>query len=58
MTHHDARSLRVAMIGQAPQERTMFYCPTCQGGLGPTDDGKPQRPLGSGSRGSAGAYRR
>lgn len=39
--------VRVAMIGQAPRERTMFYCPRCQGGLGPTDDGRPQRPLGS-----------
>ncbi|MEO8851129.1 MAG: DNA-formamidopyrimidine glycosylase family protein [Allobranchiibius sp.] len=38
--------IRVAMIGKAPQDRTMFYCPTCQGGLGPTDDGKRQRPLG------------
>lgn len=38
--------VRVAMIGKAPQDRTMFYCPTCQGGLGPTDDGARQRPLG------------
>ncbi|HET8598885.1 MAG TPA: DNA-formamidopyrimidine glycosylase family protein [Segeticoccus sp.] len=37
--------VRVAMIGEPPHERTMFYCPTCQGGLGPTDDGRPQRPL-------------
>lgn len=42
--------VRVAMIGEAPRERTMFYCPGCQGGLGPTDDGRPQRPLGSGPR--------
>jgi endonuclease VIII len=35
------------MIGQAPQDRTMFYCPACQGGLAPTDDGRPQRPMGS-----------
>ncbi|TWE13342.1 Fpg/Nei family DNA glycosylase [Rudaeicoccus suwonensis] len=40
-------TVRVAMIGTAPQERTMFYCPTCQGGLGPTDDGRTQRPLNS-----------
>lgn len=40
-------TVRVAMIGAAPRERTMFSCPTCQGGLGPTDDGRPQRPLGS-----------
>lgn len=38
--------VRVAMIGEPPQDRTMFYCPTCQGGLGPTDDGRYQRPLG------------
>ncbi|KQU66413.1 Fpg/Nei family DNA glycosylase [Phycicoccus sp. Root101] len=49
--------IRVAMIGQAPQERTMFYCPSCQGGLGPTDDGRPQRPMGS-SGGRATPYRR
>ncbi|MEO6997147.1 MAG: DNA-formamidopyrimidine glycosylase family protein [Terracoccus sp.] len=40
-------TVRVAPIGQPPQERTMFYCPGCQGGLGPTDDGRGQRPLGS-----------
>lgn len=42
--------VRVAMIGAPGRERTMFYCPGCQGGLGPTDDGRPQRPLGSGAR--------
>lgn len=40
-------TVRVAMVGAPPQERTMFYCPGCQGGLGPTDDGRPQRPLGA-----------
>ncbi len=40
-------TVRVAPIGQPTQERTMFYCPGCQGGLGPTDDGRRQRPLGS-----------
>lgn len=40
-------TVRVAPIGTPPQERTMFYCPSCQGGLGPTDDGRTQRPLGS-----------
>ena len=40
-------TVRVAPIGLPPQERTMFYCPGCQGGLGPTDDGRRQRPLGS-----------
>lgn len=39
-------TVRVAMIGAAPYDRTMFYCPSCQGGLGPTDDGRPQAPLG------------
>ena len=40
-------TVRVALIGPATRERTMFYCPSCQGGLGPTDDGRPQAPLGS-----------
>jgi endonuclease-8 len=40
-------TVRVAMIGEPTRERTMFYCPACQGGLGPTDDGRPQAPLGS-----------
>ncbi len=43
-------TLRVAMVGEAPRERTMFYCPRCQGGLAPTDDGRPQRPLGTDTR--------
>jgi endonuclease VIII len=50
-------TVRVAMIGEPGHERTMFYCPGCQGGLAPTDDGRPQRPLGS-SSGRAGPYRR
>jgi endonuclease-8 len=50
-------TVRVAPIGPATRERTMFYCPGCQGGLSPTDDGRPQRPLGSsGGRGTP--YRR
>ena len=48
--------LRVAPIGVAPADRVMFYCPTCQGGLGPTDDGLPQGPLGS-SGGRRTSYR-
>jgi len=51
-------TVRVAMIGTPPQDRTMFYCPRCQGGLGPTDDGKRQTPLGSSSQGRAKPYRR
>ena len=43
-------TVRVAPIGTPTRERTMFYCPTCQGGLGPTDDGRPQRPLGASGR--------
>ena len=44
--------VRVAATGDPPRERTLFSCPTCQGGLAPTDDGRPQRPLGSGGRGA------
>ena len=40
-------TVRVAPIGEPTRERTMFYCPGCQGGLGPTDDGRRQAPLGS-----------
>ena len=50
-------TVRVAMSGRAPRERTMFSCPTCQGGPAPTDDGRPQRPLGS-TPGARGTYRR
>jgi endonuclease-8 len=39
--------VRVAMIGPALKERTAFYCPSCQPGPTPTDDGKPMNPLGS-----------
>jgi len=41
-------TVRVASIGAAALERPMFYCPGCQGGLGPTDDGRPIAPLGAG----------
>ncbi|MEW1955957.1 DNA-formamidopyrimidine glycosylase family protein [Kineococcus sp. NPDC059986] len=43
-------TVRVAMIGDPPQDRTAFYCPGCQRGPAPTDDGRPQRPLGSSGR--------
>lgn len=43
-------TIRVAPIGEPGRERTMFSCPTCQGGLAPGDDGTPQRPLGTGAR--------
>jgi endonuclease VIII len=47
-------TVRVAPIGVAPQERKMFYCPGCQGGLGPTDDDRDQRPLGAEGRSASG----
>ena len=37
-------TVRVASIGTLPVQRVMFYCPQCQGGLGPTDNGRAQRP--------------
>lgn len=49
--------VRVSMIGPPGRERTMFYCPACQDGLAPTDDGRPQRPLGS-TGGRSTPYRR
>jgi endonuclease-8 len=30
-------TVRVAMIGDPARERTIFYCPGCQGGIAPTD---------------------
>lgn len=35
-------TIRVAMAGDPGRERTLFSCPTCQGGLAPNDDGRPQ----------------
>ncbi len=40
-------TVRVAPIGPPTRERTMFYCPTCQGGLAPGDEGRRVAPLGS-----------
>lgn len=40
-------TIRVAPIGPPTRERTMFYCPSCQGGLAPGDSGAPVAPLGS-----------
>ncbi len=40
-------TIRVAPIGPALKERPAFYCPVCQPGPTPTDDGKPRRPLGA-----------
>lgn len=39
--------VRIASIGPETRVRALNYCPTCQGGLAPTDDGRPQAPLGS-----------
>jgi endonuclease-8 len=50
-------TVRVALAGMPGRGRTIFYCPACQGGLAPTDDGRPQRPLGS-AGGRATPYRR
>lgn len=43
-----ASTVRLATIGTQPRERVMFYCPSCQSGLAPTDDGARQAPLGHG----------
>ena len=40
-------TVRVAQLGPPTRERAMFYCPTCQGGLAPNDDGRPIAPLGA-----------
>lgn len=42
--------VRIALTGTPPRQRTIFSCPTCQGGWAPTDDRAPQAPLGSGQR--------
>jgi endonuclease-8 len=40
-------TMRVAASEAGPRSRTIFYCPQCQGGLAPSDDGRPQAPLGA-----------
>ncbi len=51
--------VRVASIGPKLMQRTAFYCPVCQPGPTPTDDGRSQRPLGAGPRSPRGnPYRR
>lgn len=42
--------VRLGTVGRPPQERVIGYCPTCQGGLAPGDDGRPQAPLGHARR--------
>lgn len=39
--------VRVAALGDGAHERVFFSCPGCQGGPAPTDDGRPQAPLGA-----------
>lgn len=39
--------IQVAMIGTAPQERALPYCPGCQGGSSPPDNGRAARALGA-----------
>jgi endonuclease-8 len=43
-------TVRVASIGPVDKRRPAFYCPACQPGPAPTDDGRPQSPLGSSPR--------
>jgi endonuclease VIII len=43
-------TVRLARLGAAPTDRVACYCPTCQRGPTPTDDGRQQRPLGSSRR--------
>lgn len=38
--------VRMATVGEPPQQRVLCYCPTCQGGLAAHDDGRPQGRLG------------
>ncbi len=40
-------TVRVAPVGDPPRDRPAFYCPSCQVGPTPTDDGRPRAPLGS-----------
>jgi endonuclease-8 len=40
-------TVRVASVGDPTTQRPAFYCPTCQPGPTPTDNGRPQAPLGS-----------
>ncbi len=50
-------TIRVAPLHVGNHERVVFWCPHCQPGLVPTDDGKVRRPLGSGPRAARSAYR-
>jgi endonuclease-8 len=39
--------VRLASVGTGVLQRSIAYCPTCQGGLAPTDAGEPIGPRGS-----------
>lgn len=41
------RTLGDGAPGDGAQDRVFFSCPGCQGGPAPTDDGRPQAPLGA-----------
>lgn len=45
-----ATTIRVAPLGRPPQQRVIFWCPSCQPGPAPTDDGRTQAPLGASRR--------
>lgn len=51
-------TVRVAPIGSGPTARSAFSCPTCQPGPRPTDDGRPQAPLGHDRRAGTAPRRR
>jgi endonuclease-8 len=44
-------TIRVAPLAVGSHQRVVFWCPFCQPGTVPTDDGRPPAPLGSGPRG-------
>lgn len=44
--HRCGAPVRLATVGAQPRQRVLNYCPSCQGGLAPTDDGARQAPLG------------
>ena len=51
-------TVRVAPLGSGPTARSAFSCPSCQPGPRPTDDGRPQAPLGHDRRSAAAPHRR
>ncbi|WP_188942050.1 DNA-formamidopyrimidine glycosylase family protein [Nakamurella endophytica] len=45
--HRCGTTVRVAMVGQPPKERTAFFCPVCQPGPAPAGAERVPAPLGS-----------